>query len=332
MPSGKKVLLIGPGFIGLNVLNLLVAEGYEVTGLFRRQEHGEEIKKSGAITLQGDLDDHDLIAKHSAESDITIHTATADHLPSAKAVLDGVKQRTSQGKMAIYIHTSGTSLLADDANGNYKSDKIFYDNKPEDIDALPDSAPHRFVDKEIVATAKEVGEKAKIAIIIPPEIYGFNPEHKRLSIQTPTLARFAMKHGWPGHVGKGLSVWSKVHVLDLARGYMALLHHLEGASPKEIVQNPYWFCENGKEYSWKEVAENIGQILKNKGLLKDANPREIPRELWDDLFGGVTGIVLGCNSRSRAVRLRELGWEPKEKSIWESLEQDELPEILQEEG
>lgn len=43
-----------------------------------------------------------------------------------------------------------------------------------------------------------------------------------------------------------------------------------------------------------------------------------------------TAAVIGLNSRSRAVRLRELGWQPKEKSIWESYHEDELPVILKE--
>lgn len=332
MSTGKKVFIVGPGFIGWNVLDLLIAEGYEVTGLVRRKEHGAGIGKSGASALYGDLNDHDLIAKHTAESDITIHTATADHLPSAKAILDGVKQRAAKGEMSIYVHTSGTSLLDDNALGEFKSQKIYYDNKPEQIDALPDSAPHRSIDLEIVKVARELAGKAKIAIMIPPEIYGFNPKHKRLTIQVPTLARFALKHGWSGHVGKGLSVESQIHVLDLARAYIVLLHHMDSTPPKTQLGNPYWFCENGKEFSWKEVAENVGRTLKAKGLLEDSVPREIPKDLWDDVFGEYTGAVIGLNSRSRAVRLRELGWEPKEKGIWESWEQDELPELLLEAG
>lgn len=332
MSIGKKVFIVGPGFIGWNVLDLLIAEGYKVTGLVRRKEHGAEIEKSRAIALYGDLNDHDLIAKYTAESDITIHTATADHLPSAKAILDGVKQRAAKGEMSIYIHTSGTSLLDDNALGEFEGSKIYYDNKPEQIDALPENAPHRSIDLEIVKVASELAEKAKIAIMVPPEIYGFNPAHKRLTIQVPTLARFALKHGWSGHVGKGLSVESQIHVLDLARAYIVLLHYMEVTSPKTQLGNPYWFCENGKEFSWKEVAENVGRTLKAKGLIKDDTTREIPKDLWGDVFGEYTGAVIGLNSRSRAVRLRELGWEPREKGIWESWEQDELPGLLLEEG
>ena len=120
-------------------------------------------------------------------------------------------------------------------------DKIYYDDKPEVIDSVPDDAPHRPIDLAIVNAAKEIGDKAKLAIMIrknlsltigrpprltlsaAPEIYGFNPAHKRLTIQFPTIARFALKHGYVGHVGKGLAVESQIHVNDLARAYMVLL-------------------------------------------------------------------------------------------------------------
>jgi hypothetical protein len=109
-----------------------------------------------------------------------------------------------------------------------------------------------------------------------------------------------------------------------------LLHYMETSSPIQFLKNPYFFCENGKEFSWKEVAEEIGKALKEKGLIKDSAPQEFAHEHWEELFGKYTGTTIGLNSRSRAVRLRELGWEAKEKGIWESFNEDVLPEILKE--
>lgn len=249
-----------------------------------------------------------------------------------QAILDGIKQRAASGKPTIFIHTSGTSVLDDNSLGAFKSDKIYYDTDPASINALPNSAPHRQIDLTIVRATKTLGDKAKLAIMIPPEIYGFNDKHKRLTIQIPTIARFALKHGFAGHVGKGLSVESQIHVLDLSRAYIVLLHYIENSPPSALLENPYFFCENGKEFSWKEVAEEVGKSLKEKGLLKDAEPREYSEKDYDELFGEFTGAVIGLNSRSRAVRLRELGWKPKEKGIWESWVEDELPELLKEEG
>lgn len=70
MSSSKHVFIIGPGFIGWNVLELLVDEGYTVSALVRRQAHAEGIEKSGGTAIHGDLEDHDLIASHAAENDV----------------------------------------------------------------------------------------------------------------------------------------------------------------------------------------------------------------------------------------------------------------------
>ena len=191
MAAGKKVLIIGPGFIGWNVLDLLVSEGYDVTGFVRRKDHADGIKASGASSVvMGDLNDKELITELSSQHDIIFHTATADHLPSVEAVLDGVKQRAADGKLTICIHTSGTSVVDDNAMGAFKTEKIYRDDRREEIDPVPDDAPHRPIDLAIVKGQKELGEKAKIAIMIPPLIYGCKLStsyiHSRATVRTAT--------------------------------------------------------------------------------------------------------------------------------------------------
>lgn len=120
----------------------------------------------------GDLDDKALITKHSGLHDIIIHTATADHLPSVEAVLEGVKMRALKGQMTIFIHTSGTSVMDDKSDGQFKGERAYSDESRHDIDSVPDDAPHREIDLAIVKAQVELGEKAKLAIMIPPLIYG----------------------------------------------------------------------------------------------------------------------------------------------------------------
>ena len=332
MSTGKNVFIIGPGLIGWTVLDLLVAENYKVTGLVRRQEHADGLKESGAEAVIGDLHDEELIVQNIAKNDIVFHTATADDLPSVQAVLRGVREKASRGEPITYIHTSGTSLLDDKALGSFKSDKIYHDDKQEEIDSLSDDAPHRQIDLAILKARKELGSKAKIAIMIPPLIYGTS--HGRLTIQLPTLARWALKHGYPAHVGQGKSVWSNVHVRDLARGFVTVLHHLE-SSQASGESNPYFFAENSgdNEPSWGEMVAVIGEELHAKGRIQDPTPKEMPVETYGDVFGPeFTGPVVGMNSRSRAVRLRQLGWKPQEKGWKESLVEDELPILLKEDS
>ncbi|OIW25488.1 NAD(P)-binding protein [Coniochaeta ligniaria NRRL 30616] len=329
MATKGSVFLIGPGFIGQQILGELLAEGYPVTTLVRREEAKASLEKLGSKTVLGSLDNGDVIRTATAAADIVIHTATADHLPSAVAVLDGIAERAKTGKSTIYIHTSGCSAITDGSNGDHTSDKIYEDDKPEMIDSIADNAPHRTIDLAILGSRSKLGAKAKISIVLPPVIYGLG-KGDRLSIQVPTMARFAIKHGYAGYVGGGKAVWGYVHVADLARGYMTILHYMESTSGDEVLENPYFFVENGEEYSWERCAEEIGKGLYKAGKIQDPKPRQIPSDLYDYLFGEWSLPVLGQNARNRANRLRALGWKPQEKSAFDSLLTKELPIILAE--
>lgn len=64
-------------------------------------------------------------------------------------------------------------MLDDHANGNKASSKVYRDDQPDDIEGLPDSAPHRNVDLIISRAAYQLHSKdQRIAIILPPTIYG----------------------------------------------------------------------------------------------------------------------------------------------------------------
>ncbi|KAI2736022.1 hypothetical protein DTO013E5_9177 [Penicillium roqueforti] len=327
MPA--SVFLIGPGFIGGEVLELLLNGNYNVTTFVRRKAAAAAFAKRGVKTVSGSLDDHAVIKEQVAANEIIFHTATADHLPSVQAILDGIKERAAKGLQTLYIHTSGASLLSDKSAGAYRTDTVYDDEQPTQIDALPNSAPHRVVDLDIVRVRYELAAYAKIAIMIPPMIYGVSREG-RLSIQLPTVIRYSLKHGYAGHIGAGLSVWNQVHVKDLARGYMTVLHWLERTSATEVLQNPYFFCENGQELSWGECAVEIGRVLYSQGRIIDPQPRAIPPENYNDFFGPYSEATGGSNSRNRANRLRKLGWEPSEKGTFASLAEDEIPIIVKE--
>lgn len=326
-----SVFLIGAGFIGGEILDALVQEGYQISALVRRQNAADEFKAMGVTPVMGSLEDGDLITEQTVKHDVVLHTATADDQPSVDAVVKGLKQRASNGKKTIYIHTSGCSELSDLSAGDYESDTIFHDDKPAEIDAIPADAPHREVDLSILKAREELGQDAKIAIVLPPVVYGVGARSKRLSIQYPTLTRFAIKHGFAPHVGKGLSVWNTIHVADLAQGYVTILHWLESNSSDDIYANPYFFVENGDEYSWKQAAEHIGKALHDVGKIADPTPKTIPEDLYGDIFGIYTAQVAGSNARNRANRLRSLGWKAQQKSAAQSLVEDEIPLILQDE-
>lgn len=331
MSATNQIFLIGPGYIGLEVIDRLLDQNYHVTALVRRKEATRDLENRGIKTVQGTLSDADTIERHVEASDIIFHTATADDLPSVEAVLRGIERCASHDKHTIYIHTSGCSLLSDDSRGEYASDVIYSDKTPDQIDKRPDSASHHLIDLAILKARQELGMKAKIFIMLPPLIYGAT-QNGRLSIQMITMARFATKHQYAGFVGRGKSVWGTVHVSNLSRGYMTMLQWLLSSPADVALDHPYFFCENGQEVTWRQAAEMIGEGLHSAGRLPDPKPREIPEDQYDDLFGPYSMVVLGQNARNKANRLRQLGWQPREKDIKQTFMEEELPVLLKETG
>lgn len=114
---------------------------------------------------------------------------------------------------------------------------------------------------------------------------------------------------------------------------MYVLRYLQNSTPEETLENPYFFCEStgSKEPSWYDYAAQIAASLSKAGKKVGSEPKRLPStDLYEDLFSKYTPAIVGMNSRSRAVRLRVLGWEPTEKDWKRSFEEDELPQILKE--
>lgn len=274
---------------------------YQVTVLVRRESTLKT--RYNVETVLAPLDECEIIEDTVVSNDIIIHAASSRHLPSVEAILAGLRRRAEAGNETIYIHISGATHLADDSAGSYRSSTVFDDERSEEIDSLP-AKESRLVDLAILSQREALGDRAKIAIVTPPLVYGVGPETGRLSIQLPALVRYALKHGYSGQIGQGLSVWSHIHVRDLALGYMTILQWMERTPAAQVSSNPWWFCENGEELSWNECAAAIGSALHQAGRVDSTLPKTIPPENYNDLFGGYSEVALGSNSRQRATRLR----------------------------
>jgi hypothetical protein len=116
---------------------------------------------------------------------------------SAQAIQKGIAERSASKAPLIYIHTSGTAVISDEVQGMKESSDVFSDDDQGPIDNLESWRQHRVVDNVVSQGAKEHANKALTAIIIPPNIYGIGKGPVgQISIQTPLLIRFALKHRW----------------------------------------------------------------------------------------------------------------------------------------
>jgi len=69
--------------------------------------------------IQGSHDDLDKIKSLASEADIVMNCADADDLPLTMAILSGLRERANKGSKGILLHTSGTGVVSDTAEGEF---------------------------------------------------------------------------------------------------------------------------------------------------------------------------------------------------------------------
>lgn len=279
--------------------------------------------------MYGDLDSTELLIEESSKADIILHSAHADHVAGAKAIVEGLSKRTGQTP-AYLIHTSGTGILCyTDLDANtygVRRDKIYDDwDGVGEVTSLKDTAPHRDVDKIILAAGTgELSARIKTAIVCPPTIYGpgHGPGNKR-SQQAYNLSQFVLEQGHGVVIEAGENIWTQVHVHDLGRLYLNLVEAaVNGGGKATWGAEGYYFAENG-EFVWGELAQKIADAAQKQGLIDSNQLIAMDWEKMNKLKPGAN-FGWGTNSRARAIRARKLfDWNPVGRSLF-----DEVPDIV----
>ena len=290
------------GYVGGAIAARLVGAGHHVLGLTRSPEKAEALRVRGIEPVIGELGEADRLAEAARRADAVINAASSDHRPAVDTLLGALA-----GSGKPFLHTSGTSVLADDARGE-PSDAVYDETTP--FTPLPERAARAALDAAVLA-ATERGVRS--VVLCNSLIYGHGPGLHAESVQIPTLVRIAREAGVPRHVGRGLNVWSTVHVGDVADLYLLALERAEPGS--------FLFVENG-ESSFKALAEAIGRALR---LPRPAEPW--PFEAAATVLGEARArTTFSSNSRVRARRAREiLGWRPRHASAAAWIEQELAP-------
>jgi len=278
------------GYIGGSVVHRLLKDGHQVLGLVRTQDKADALSKLGVEPVLGALEDHDLIVNTAKKVDAVINCADADNRKVAELLIESL---AGSGKKLI--HTSGSSIISDGANGKPTED-IYYDDKVEDFKVLPDKEGRVAIDKFVLSESAK--NNIKVAVICPTLIYGVGTGLAKESVQLPVLVRQSKKHGAGVHVGEGQNIWSNVHVEDVADLYLRVL-------TQDLTGPTFFFAESG-ESSFKDTAAIIAEALGQKGTTTWAVETAVAEE-----GHGMVVHALGSNSRVRGNNGRKLvGWNP----------------------
>lgn len=292
-----KVFCTGAsGYIGGSVAAHLVAAGHQVTGLVRSSDKADAVRARGIEPVMGSLDDADVLARAAHAADVVVNAASADHKASVVAMLEALA-----GSGKALIHTSGSSIVGTRAKGE-RSDAVFDEDTP--ITPSPARAA-RVALNELILSYRDKG--CRPVIVCPSLIYGpglgANPD----SVQIPLLIKLAKKRGNAAHAGPGENIWSNVHIDDLVPLYALAI--------EKAPAGAFCYAENG-ENSMREACVAINRMLGFAGPPTAMSMSDAAAE-WSE---GTTEDTMASNSRVRARRARELGWQPKARGLVEEIE------------
>ena len=287
------------GYIGGSVAARLVEGGHDVAGLTRDAMRARSLAASGITPVVASLDDSEALAREAHSADAVINAADADHADSLRTIITAL-----EGTGKLLVHTSGSSVVGDDARGDRSSDTV-YDEKSTVVVAEHKQA--RWDINAMVLGASSRGVRS--VVVCPSLVYGDGAGLNPRSIQVPFLVEQAVAAGRVRVVGKGLNRWSNVHIDDLVDLYELVI---DSAPP-----GSFYYAENG-EASFYE----IGSAIAHRLGLPDIDSWEVEdaARQWGI---GRAYYTFGSNSRVRAAQAREeLGWQPTHPSVLSWIENE----------
>lgn len=296
-----KVFITGAtGYIGGSVATKLMERGDHVIGLARSGDAAAALKKRGIEPLAGDINAYTPLVEAAKRADAVINAANADNAFIVHALLDGLK-----GSGKTLIQTSGSSVVGAYDNGEARDD-TFDEDTP--FTPQPEKAMRVAIDEQVLGA-----DGVRGIVIRPTLIYGRGIGVSGISVQLPKLIDVAKKHGVPRHVGRGLNIWSHVHIADVADLYLLALDKAKAGS--------LFYAESG-EASFKSVAQSIGRMLGMGDATKDWPIGEAVEGLGPGAY-----LSFGSNSRVRGVKSRALGWQPKQGMLADEIENGVYAEV-----
>ncbi|KAM0260791.1 hypothetical protein ACHAQJ_002557 [Trichoderma viride] len=326
-----KVFLTGvTGYVGGTAFDYVynAHKDYEYTVLVRDEARAQLVKAKYPTVkfVYGALEDTDVIEKAAAEADVVIHTAdSSDHASSARAIAKGLEEGHTTEKPGYWLHLSGTGILTwyDHANNRAGEapvpEQIYYDVDGVDrLLHLPDEAPHRDVDKIVLAAASDA---VKITILCPPLIYGKGlGVGNQKSVQLPYLVELGLTDGYVPIVKPGKTEWDNVHVNDLGDLYVKLVDATQDPSknknPEIFGPNGFFFAANGV-HQFSKLAEKVTEEIKTQGYSNKVSVKHLSLAELRELKGeNLVVNTYGLSSRGVPQRAKKyLGWEPKGISV-----------------
>lgn len=209
-----KVFMTGAaGYIGGAVATRLLREGYLVRGLVETQEQAGRIQEMGMVPVIGTLEDAALLAREVLQADTIINASSADHRASVEIMLNALA-----GSGKAFIHTSGSNVINSTLSCAAKTE-----GSCASVSALTSGSERASIEQLIRDAAHR---DVRSVILCNTMVYCASPD----KVQTSEAAAQSQKGAGNRYIGKGINIWSNVHIRDVVELYMMALRKAPAGS------------------------------------------------------------------------------------------------------
>jgi nucleoside-diphosphate-sugar epimerase len=284
------------GFIGSAIVRDLLANGHEVTGLARSGKSAAALAEAGAGSVQGTIEDLDVLRAAAADADGVIHAAYIhDFSPTANPATFAEIDRNAIGAIGDGLAGTGRPFVVA-AGVPAAEDGV---TVTEDVKAPDQPAYPRFSEQ---AALQLVDRGVRVSVVrMPPSVHGEGDPNFVLA-----LTGVARAKGVSAYVGDGTNVWSAVHRNDAARAFRAALEQAPAGTLLNAVGD--------EGVPFRDVAAAIGRNLNVP--VTSVSPEEAA-----DHFGMPYAIFAQFHAPASGKRTRErFAWEPTEPGLIEDID------------
>lgn len=284
-----KIFVIGAtGYVGGHVAACLLRGGHEVVGFARDDAGARKISAYGAQPVIGNLADASVVHQEALRADATIF---APQLPQDEeyATVERLLQAYRDTGKA-FVFTSGTAVFGQRTLGEWSEDTFSED----DEFICSKYLQRRRLTEIMVRAAAQDGIRAMV--IRPPAIWGDG-----VNALVSNIATSIRKTGAACYIGRGLNLYTHVHVSDLADLYCRAV---ESGSAGAL------YHAAGGELNNRTLAEYVARVA---GVGTRSISMTEAFGIWDKF---TVLVVQGVCSRSRCPRSRlELKWRPQRTDL-----------------
>ncbi|KAK3292858.1 uncharacterized protein B0H64DRAFT_363024 [Chaetomium fimeti] len=317
MPT--RIFITGAtGYLGGTTLDLLCKTFPDAiyTALVRTQEQAQAVASAhaGVTPIVGDISSEAVVTAAAAAADIVIDVA-GDNEAGLGHILAGLASKPNKGTL---IHVSGITSLIDPANPNLgrAASRIYSDVTDKDeIISFGPVRDHAALDQSVLRAHADMG--VRTVILSSCQIMGNGTGAWKKDSFGHGLVKTVAARGRGFVVERGENVWSWCSVRDVASAIVFVLARALADSPDLAYGlDGYYFVQTG-EVSFREQAQAVATKLKQLGKLETDPIDELTVPQATELHP-YAGLLWGASCRSRADRLRAMGWTPKETD-WQAL-------------